>query len=73
MSTSPQLLRSLDLDQLSRLRSGNDKQYKSLLAQLRRNQKDMLDYRSRVALVKGDHMQISFKLPWIGRLTNYLQ
>ena len=38
-STSPQLPRSQDLDQLSRLRtSGNDQQYKSFLAQLRRNQ-----------------------------------
>ena len=37
-STSPQLLRSQDLDQLSWLRtSGNDQQYKRLLAQLRRN------------------------------------
>ena len=38
-STSSQLLLSQDLDQLSWLRtSGNDQQYKSLLAQLRRNQ-----------------------------------
>ena len=67
-STSPQLLHSQDLGQLSRLRrSGNDQQYKRLLAQLRCNQNVMLDYRSRVILVKGDHMQISFKLPWIGR------
>ena len=44
-STSPQLLRSQDLDhKLSRLRrSGNDQQYKSSLAQLRCNQNDMLD------------------------------
>ena len=38
-STSPQLLRSRDLDQISCLTwSGNDQQYKSLLAQLRCNQ-----------------------------------
>ena len=38
-STSPQLLRSQDLDQISCLTwSGNDQQYKSLLAQLRSNQ-----------------------------------
>ena len=37
-STSPELLRSQDLDQLSWLRtSGNDQQYKRLVAQLRRN------------------------------------
>ena len=62
-SASPQLLRSQDLDQLSGLRrSGNDQQYRSLLAQLRCNQNDMLDYRSSAVLVKGDHMQIPFKL-----------
>ena len=35
---------------------------KRLLAQLRCNQNDMLDYRSSAVLVKGDHMKISFKL-----------
>ena len=60
---SPQLLCSMDLDQLSGLRrSGNDQQYRSLLAQLRYNQNDMLDYRSSAVLVKGDLMQIRFKL-----------
>ena len=62
-STSPQLLCSQDLDQLSGLkRSGNDQQHRSLLAQLRCNQNDMLDYRSSAVLVKGDHMRIPVKL-----------
>ena len=63
-STSPQLLRSQDLDhELSRLRrSGNDRHYKSLLAQSRCNQNDMVDYRSSAVPVKGVHMQMSFKL-----------
>ena len=56
-SSSPQLLCSQELR-----RSGNDQQYRSLLAQLRCNQSDMLDYRSSAVLVKGDHMQIPFKL-----------
>ena len=61
-STSPQLLRSQDFDQLSRARrSGNDQHYKSILAQLRCNQNDRLDWSSAV-LVKGDRMQIPFKL-----------
>ena len=61
-STSPQLLRSQDFDQLSRLRrSGNDQHYKSLLAQLRCYQNDRLDW-SIAFLVKGDRMQIPFKL-----------
>ena len=61
-STSPQLLRSQDFDQLSRLRrSGNDQHYKSLLAHLRCNQDDRLDWSSAV-LVKGDRMQIPLKI-----------
>ena len=53
-STSPQLLRSQDLDhELSRLRrSRNEQKYKRLLAHLRCNKNDMLDYRSSAVLSK---------------------
>ena len=51
-ATSPQILRSQDLDQLSRLKRSENDQYRLVywLSYAVLNQNDMIDYRSSVVL-----------------------
>ena len=60
-ATSPQLVRSQDLDQLSQLRRLENDQ-KRLVYRLRYAAIGMICFTTGQAWLKGDHMQIPFKL-----------